>query len=150
MFDMVSNHVSKPAGGLLEIGPTTNMVLLSAAATGGAVSVVEMRLPAGFAGPPPHRHERVSHVWLVTAGEVELMIDDTTGRYSEGDCLHVPAGIAHGFSTAETGGATVLQIDTPGALDGYLTELADAFPTGADPDPVVIAAIMARHDTTPA
>lgn len=131
----------------IDIGPTTNTVRVSAAQTGGRASVVEMQLPAGWVGPPAHRHGGVDHVWLVTAGAVDLTVDGATWRAGPGNCTHVPAGAAHGFSTEHTDGATVVQVDTPGALDGYLRDLAAAFPPGSTPVPAVIAEIMGRHDT---
>jgi mannose-6-phosphate isomerase-like protein (cupin superfamily) len=134
----------------LDAGPSSTFVLIPGAVTDARLSVVEMRLDPGWAGPPRHVHDRVEHVWYVLDGEVDLTIDDRALRAREGTCVFVPAGRPHGFSTERTGAATLLEIDTPLALDGYFRDLEAAFAPGVRPDPAKVATIMARYDTRPA
>lgn len=149
---MVSKQATAVARGpedgeRLTAGPTSTRVAVSGTETGGRVSVVEMRLDGGWSGPPPHVHDEVEHVWWVLAGEVVLTTGETTARYGPGSCLFVPAGVPHSFSTDGTDGATVLEVDSPRALDGYFRDLHAAFPPGQPPDPAAVGAVMARHDT---
>lgn len=130
-------------------GPTTTFIKVPGAATDGRLSAVEMHLDGGWEGPPPHMHDRIDHLWWVLDGEVTLRIGDTTNRATPGTCVFVPAGATHGFSTADSTGAVVLQVDTPEALDGYFADLAVAFANCAPPDPAGIGEIMHRHDTQP-
>lgn len=136
-------------GDELVAGPTVSIVKVGRDATGGRLSVVEMRIGAGWSGPPPHVHDRIDHLWWVLAGDVALTVADEVVIASAGACLFVPAGTPHGFSTADSDGVVVLQIDSPQALDGYFRDLADAFPDTAPPDPAVVGEIMRRHDTRP-
>lgn len=136
-------------GELLEAGPTTTVVKVPGEATDGKLGLVEMRIDPGWAGPPPHVHGRVCHVWYVLEGEVQLTIGEESGRHGPGACLLIPAGTPHGFGTPEDRSAVILQVDTPMALDGYFRELTDAFPPGSPVDPELIGEIMRRHDTMP-
>lgn len=133
----------------LEAGPTTTIVKVPGSQTGGRLSAVEMHLDGGWKGPPLHVHAVVEHTWYVLDGAVTLTVGDETTSFSRGDCLHVPAGTAHGFSTADTDGAVVLEVDSPKALDGYFRDLAASLVPGQPPDPADVGEIMHRHDTTP-
>ena len=42
----------------------------------------------------------------------------------------------------------LLAFDTPGGWERYLRDLAATFPPGVPVDPVRIAEVMARHDTS--
>jgi hypothetical protein len=44
----------------------------------------------------------------------------------------------------------MVEFTTPGGFDRYLSDLADAFPSGTEIDPERMVEIMARHDTYPA
>lgn len=136
-------------GERLVAGPTTSFVKVPGDATGGRLSAVEMHLDGGWDGPPPHVHDRIDHLWWVVDGEVTFRVGDSAERATAGTCIFVPAGTAHGFSTAGGDGAVVLQVDSPEALDGYFAELAAAFPDAAPPDPSRVGEIMRRHDTHP-
>lgn len=134
-------------GEVLAAGPSHNRVRVPGDATGGRLSVIEMRIDGGWGGPPPHVHDEVEHVWFVLDGEVELTIGDRVERYGEGSCVFVPAGVPHTFSTSTGGAVRILEIDSPRPLDGYFRDLAAAFPAGRPPDPEAVRAIMRRHDT---
>ncbi|MCP2341596.1 cupin domain-containing protein [Actinomadura rupiterrae] len=135
-------------GRTLVVGPTRNTVKLQGAESGG-VGVVEMEFAPGFPGPPPHRHAGVDHVWYLLAGGLEILLGERTLRLTAGDFAFVPRGLVHAFANGGDRPATLLQVDTPHALDGYFTDLAEAFPAGTTLDPAVIAEIQRRHDTTP-
>lgn len=142
--------IKRPGEGeQLDAGPTTTVVKVSGAATGGRLGFVEMRIDAGWAGPPPHVHRRVCHVWYVLEGALQLTIGEETGLHGAGTSVFVPAGTPHGFGTPEGRPAVLLQVDTPMALDGYFRELTDAFPPGRPVDPDLVGEIMRRHDTIP-
>ena len=136
-------------GEALHAGPTSSIVRVPGAATDQRLSVVEMTVQADWPGPPPHVHERIDHVWFVLDGEIQLTVDDGTATYGPGSCVFVPAGTSHGFGTSPHSAATMLQIDTPEALDAYFRELATTFPPGAPVDPAQVGDVMRRHDTFP-
>ena len=134
------------SGEELHIGPTSTVVKIPGSRTGGRLGVVEMRLPAGFDGPPPHVHRSVDHLWVVLSGSVDLVAGDHTHRAGAGDLTLVPSGVPHTFSTTTSGPAVLLEVDLGRALDGYLRDLRDVLGRGPV-DAGAVAAVMARHDT---
>lgn len=136
-------------GEVATAGPTRSLIKVGSAATGGRLSAVEMHLQGGWSGPPPHVHGTVDHLWWVLAGAVRLTVGSEAHACGPGSCVYVPAHVVHGFSTADSDGATLLQVDSPRALDGYFRDLAAAFPPDRPVDPAAVAAIMRRHDTQP-
>ena len=135
-------------GTALALGPTRTVVKVAGASTGGRLGVVEMRVEGGWAGPPPHVHDVVDHVWYVVSGAVDLVVDGERVRAQAGDLAFVPAGVSHTFSTAEAGPATLLEVDTGRALDGYFRDLERAL-GGGPVDGVAVAEVMRRRDTRP-
>lgn len=135
-------------GEVIPAGPSVSLVKVPATATDGRASVIEMRLDAGWDGPPPHLHDQTDHIWYVIEGVVEVRLGSDKWDLEAGDVAWVPHGQTHSFGTAAAR-AVMLQIDTPRALDAYFRDLAAAFPRGTTPDPVIVAEIMARHDTRP-
>lgn len=135
-------------GERLEAGPTAAVVKVAGAAAGDRLGVVEMRIEAGWPGPPPHSHGEIDHVWYVLEGIAVLQVGTERRPYRVGSCAYVPAGVVHGFGTAGKD-AVLLQVDTPRSMDGYFRDLARAFPPGTAVDPSIVAGIMSRHDTHP-
>ncbi len=136
------------SGEALAIGPTRTVVRVAGASTSDRLSVVEMHLPGGWDGPPVHVHEVVDHVWYVVAGQVEVLIDGQRTRARAGDVTLVPQRVAHTFSTLDSGPATLLEVDSGRALDGYFRDLSRVLGTGVV-DPAAVGAVMRRHDTRP-
>jgi mannose-6-phosphate isomerase-like protein (cupin superfamily) len=145
---MQPDVVRNEDGERLDIGPTVTLVKVPGTGTGQRFGVVQMRIPGGFAGPPPHLHGSVDHLWVVQEGELDLTVDGRAVRARAGDLGLVPAGTSHTFSTALTGPALLLEVDLGRALDGYLRDLRDALGAGVV-DPVAVAAVMRSHDTVP-
>jgi mannose-6-phosphate isomerase-like protein (cupin superfamily) len=71
--------------------------LLTAAATGGQRTVVEIRLPPRASGPPAHFHTAFSETFEVLEGELTLRVGDRTARLGEGERLVIPPGCLHTF-----------------------------------------------------
>ena len=146
MNPALDRFVPAGTGETLAIGPTVTVVKLPGAATAGRLGVVQMHIGADFAGPPPHVHQHIDHLWYVTDGTIELLLGGERIRAAAGDLALVPAGVAHSFNTHGSGPATVLEADVGRALDSYFRELRDALGTGAV-DPRTVAEVMRRHDT---
>lgn len=136
-------------GEVIDIGPTSTRVLVAGADSDDQFGLVEMRIAPGFAGPPPHRHRTLHHVWYVLAGTVHLTVEGTARDVEPGGCLLVPAGVGHTFANSSADPVRLLQVDTPRPLDGYFRELAQAFPAGTEVDRETTGEIMRRHDTWP-
>lgn len=136
------------SGDRLAIGPARTVVRVAGASTRDRLSVVEMHVPGGWDGPPVHVHEVVDHVWYVVTGQVDVLIDGQRTRARSGDVALVPRGVAHTFSTLDSGPVTLLEVDSGRALDGYFRDLERVLRTGVV-DPAAVGAVMRRHDTRP-
>ena len=135
-------------GEAIPAGPSVSRIKISGASTSGRASVVEMVLDAGWDGPPPHIHDEIDHVWFVVTGQMQVKLGDDELDLSAGDVAWIPHGQPHTFATGPEP-ATMVQFDTPRPLDAYFRDLAEAFPRGTRPDPLIVGEIMARHDTRP-
>ncbi|MFM9852703.1 MAG: cupin domain-containing protein [Sphingomonadaceae bacterium] len=51
-------------------------------------------------GPPPHTHPW-EEAYFVLSGEMDVHIDGATTHLAAGDITHVPAGVAHGYTTLD-------------------------------------------------
>jgi mannose-6-phosphate isomerase-like protein (cupin superfamily) len=142
----VHRFVPAGTGEVLAIGPTMTVVKLPGTATEGRLGVVQMHIGADFAGPPPHVHQHVDHLWYVIDGAIDLLLGGNRISARAGDLALVLAGVTHSFSTRGCGPATVLETDVGRALDSYLRELRGALGAGVV-DPHTVAEVMRRHDT---
>ncbi len=46
---------------------------------------------------PLHRHDRIEHEQVVLEGEMTLTLDGETRTARAGDCVYIPAGVAHAY-----------------------------------------------------
>ena len=137
-------------GHTLTASGTQTIFKMSSELTEGRFSIVEYLLPPNFPGPPPHVHKQFAHAWYILEGTVQIQLEHQIHQASEGAFVFVPAGIAHTFSNPGESVVRMLAIDTPGGLESYYEELAEALPAGKPPNPTVIAEIQSRYDTYPA
>jgi quercetin dioxygenase-like cupin family protein len=68
----------------------------------GRLSIVDHRVPAGFA-PPPHVHEASDEAFLVLDGDFEGFCGDQAWRAGPGSLVFLPHGIPHGFHVSQAG-----------------------------------------------
>ncbi|NUR87607.1 MAG: cupin domain-containing protein [Nonomuraea sp.] len=101
-------------GGLYE-------VLASGAETGGAMTVMQMTVPAGM-GPPPHTHPGSETVYVLE-GTLEYHIGDETVEGGPGSCFHVPAGTWENFEP--TSAVRLLVTYLPGGIDEFFAEVGE-------------------------
>src|SRR3954454_2014058 len=74
-------------------------ILLSSAATGGTLSVVDCHLPAGTPGPPLHLHPGSDETFILLSGTLLLHLDDRLVELHTGAVAHVTRGSRHTFAT---------------------------------------------------
>jgi quercetin dioxygenase-like cupin family protein len=100
--------------------------------TGGALTVMEMWMPAGM-GPPPHTHPGTESVYVLE-GKVSYHIAGETHEGGPGSFFHIPAGTLENFEpTAET---RVLVTYQPGGIDKFFAEAGEpAQSAGLPPAP---------------
>jgi mannose-6-phosphate isomerase-like protein (cupin superfamily) len=80
-------------GDVLTIGPARNYVKITGAEADGRLDVAEVALTPGYAGPPPHLHTRIDHIFYVLEGTLRagLFQDHVSLRILKGRCMTRPA-----------------------------------------------------------
>jgi uncharacterized cupin superfamily protein len=142
-----------PALTVARLGVTIR-TLVGTPDVGGVLAALEYTAPAGFRGPAPHWHARLSETFIGLAGAPVLRAGDREHVLEPGAVAVVPPRVVHAFSNPGGEPARFLILASPGAgLEGYFAELArligDA-PEWPPTDPAVVAALGAlaeRYDT---
>jgi quercetin dioxygenase-like cupin family protein len=101
-------------GGLYELK-------VAAAETDGALTIVEMHLPAGL-GPPPHTHPGAESVYVLE-GRIRYHIEDEQFEGGPGASFHVPQGTVENFEPIED--SRLLVVYTPGGIEGFFAEAGE-------------------------
>ncbi len=118
MFDDI---LSGP--GTIEWLGTRYRTILSTAATGGALSIVDSWSPP-LSGPPRHIHEAEDEIFIVTAGRMRLWLEGEERILTPGDTAFVPRGREHTFQVTAEGPGRHLTILTPGGFEGFFADMA--------------------------
>lgn len=118
--------------------------ILSASATGGAVSIVDSLSPPG-SGPPRHVHEREDETFVVLTGACEFWLEGETFIKGPGESTFIPRGREHTFRVVRDQPSRHLLILTPSGFEGFFAEMAQgAFRIPEDMEQV--GASAARHN----
>jgi len=96
-------------------------VKASSEQTGGAMTVMEMWMPAGM-GPPPHTHPGTESVYVLE-GTISYHIDGETHEGGPGSFFHIAAGTLENFEP--TSEARVLVTYTPGGIEKFFAEAGE-------------------------
>jgi len=91
----------------------------TSAETGGAVSVVEQRAPAGFS-PPLHVHAHEDAVIIVLEGELTVQVGEARRKVMPSESVFLPRRVPHTFRADVP--SRVIEITTPGGSDEFYTE----------------------------
>lgn len=95
--------------------------------TGGALTVIEHALPAGFAAPP-HVHHAEDEPWYVLEGRVRFFCLDQAFDAEPGAFVFLPRDIAHSFRVDESAAARMLLIGVPAGIERYFSEAGEPAP----------------------
>ena len=101
-------------------------ILLSSAATGGTLSVVEAHVPPGTVGPPLHLHPQSDETFMVLSGTLLLHLDERLVELHAGAVAHVTRGSRHTFATNPDEPAHFLTLHTPGGFEQFHADAAVA------------------------
>jgi quercetin dioxygenase-like cupin family protein len=118
----------------------------TAETTGGAFSISEATFPAGMNGPPLHAHKYTTDTFYVLEGTLHLTVGEREIDMSAGSYILVPPGVVHTFANTSDKPVRFLNISSPGGLENYLRDLADAMHSGTTPMTPDLAAIAAKYD----
>jgi quercetin dioxygenase-like cupin family protein len=133
-------------GGLYEIK-------VSGAETGGAATVMQMTMSAGF-GPPPHSHAGGEIVYVLE-GQLSYHIGDETVEGGPGSIFHLAPGTLEWFEPIGPDPLSVLVTYIPGGIDAFFTEIGEPAlshtlppPASEPPDFPRIVETAARYGMT--
>jgi quercetin dioxygenase-like cupin family protein len=127
-------------GGLYELKATSEE-------TNGAMTVIEMTIPAGM-GPPPHTHPGSEAVYVLE-GRVRYHIEDATTEGGPGSFFYMPEGTWERFEPIED--VRLLVIYAPGGVEEFFAEAGEPAqarelpPPAPPPDFASLVAIAERH-----
>jgi quercetin dioxygenase-like cupin family protein len=123
--------------------------LIEGGETNDSVSIFRCDFEAGARSPMPHSHDGFDETVVGLGGEFTMVVGGAVHTLREGDVIHVPRGVVHGFGVK--GAASILAISTPGLFGSvYFREMADALNGNGPPDRELLIAIQKRHGLTPA
>src|SRR5579871_488247 len=102
--------------------------------TGGALTVIEHALPAGFAAPP-HIHHAEDEPWYVLEGHIRFFCQDKAFDAEPGTFIFLPRDIAHSFRVDTSSPARMLLVGVPAGIEHYFTEAGEPAAERALPPP---------------
>ena len=89
--------------------------------TNGALTAVEMTIPAGW-GPPPHTHPGGESVYVLE-GRIRYHIEDDAVEAGPGSFFHIPEGTWENFEPVTQ--IRILVIYTPGGQEDFFAEAGE-------------------------
>jgi mannose-6-phosphate isomerase-like protein (cupin superfamily) len=115
----------------------------------GLLSVVDHRVPPGFA-PPPHIHLESDETFFIIDGEFEGFCGDQAWSAGPGSLVYLPRRVPHGFSVSDAGPGRTIIVTAPGGFDELVAALGEPaadlrLPEPVPPDPARIAQLAAAH-----
>ena len=122
---------------------------VGAADTDGRLSIVDHRVPPGFA-PPPHVHQGSDEAFLVLDGDVDGFCGDQSWQAGPGSLVFLPCRVPHGFKVSQAGPGRLLVIVSPGGFDQFVAAAGEPaadlrLPDPIPPDPVRLTELAAAH-----
>ena len=109
----------------------TPKVLLRGEESGGAVSVIQSRLPAHWPGPPLHLHD-FDEGFYVVEGELTFQLRDELLTARAGDFVFAPRGVPHTFANLSHAPSRHVLVITPAGFERYFARIA-AEQAGVEP-----------------
>jgi quercetin dioxygenase-like cupin family protein len=109
-----------------------NTIRLSGEETGGAFTVIEMRVPPGFSGPP-HVHRNEHQTDHVVEGELVFTVGEETIVADAGTIVHCPKDVPHSFSNESDTEALVYDWLHPAGFDEFMSRAAPQVTDPSDP-----------------
>ncbi|MBY6090606.1 cupin domain-containing protein [Maritimibacter alkaliphilus] len=101
---------------------TSYHTILDAAASGGAMSIVDSTSPEG-SGPPRHVHAEEDEVFIMLTGVCEFWMAGETFTRGPGETVFIPRGTEHTFRVVE-GPSRHMLVLTPAGFEGFFVEMA--------------------------
>lgn len=109
-----------------------NIIRVSGEDTEGSFSVIEMRIPPGYTGPP-HIHHNEHETFYTVEGELTYTIGDETSVGDAGTIVHGPKGIPHSFSNESASEAIAHTWVHPAGFEEFMAKAAPRITDPSDP-----------------
>jgi mannose-6-phosphate isomerase-like protein (cupin superfamily) len=116
--------VPEGGGERLDFAGATIVIRIPSESTGGAFSLIEEIPP--MLDTPLHVHEHEDELFYVLEGEHVVRCGGDEFRLGPGDTVFLPRGIPHSQRRVVPGEGRELVLSSPGDLEGFFRELADA------------------------
>ena len=137
--------VPQSGGERLRFAGGTVVVRIPAESTGGAFSLLEEVPP--LLDTPLHVHEHEDELFHVLEGEHIVRCGGDEFELSPGDTVFLPRGVPHSQRRVVAGEGRELVLVSPGGLEGFFRELAEA-EASAGAGPEAYAAASERYGIT--
>jgi quercetin dioxygenase-like cupin family protein len=98
-------------------------VLLRSEQTAGAIGAVEVRVPAGWEGPPLHHHA-FDEAFYVLDGELTFQLGDELVTAGPGAFVFAAGGAVHTLANRSEAPARYLLLCTPAGFERYFARIA--------------------------
>ena len=136
-----------PGGGLKgKISKSDITFKLDKTQTSGHFGSLEITIPAGQLGAPPHYHENFDEICIVLEGTVHIMVEDEVFEVKKGGWHLRPRGKVHTFWNSGKKKAKLIELCAPGGHEAYMQDLAKLFDNGARPNPNDLRKLAEKYD----
>ena len=115
----------------------------------GQLSILDHRVPSGFA-PPPHLHHHSDEALLILDGQLKGFCGDHRWRAGPGSLVFMPRAIPHGFTVSDAGPGRIIIVASPGGFDQFVAVVGEpapdlCLPVPVPPDPARLTQLAAAH-----
>ncbi|MEA2477409.1 MAG: hypothetical protein QOC87_1608 [Actinomycetota bacterium] len=118
-------------------------IKVSSELSDGSMTVYESsRGPSDKRGPGMHAHPGFDEMFYVLEGEYEFTLAERSVRAPEGTSVFIPRGTFHDFHSTGEAAGRLLTFCTPGGIEDFFEDLAEATPDGRDKE---VQAIEQKH-----
>jgi quercetin dioxygenase-like cupin family protein len=106
-------------------------VLVRSEESAGVVSVIDNTVPAGFPGPPLHKHD-FDEAFYVVEGELTFQVEEQLVTKRAGELAFAPRNVAHTFANLSGEPARYVLVCTPASFERYFARM-EAEQAGVEP-----------------
>lgn len=115
----------------------------------GQLSILDHRVPPGFA-PPPHIHHHSNEALLVLDGYLDGFCGDHRWRAGPGCLVFMPRAVPHAFAVSDAGPGRIIIVASPGGFDEFVAAAGEpaaelCLPVPVPPDPARLTQLAAVH-----
>lgn len=139
-------HVPAGSGENGKIGEGDIAFKFNKQQTWGHVGVIELELPIGLLGAPPHAHKTFDEICRVTQGELTILVGNDLFQVKAGDWHLRPRGIVHSFWNTGSQPAKFIELYAPAGHEAYMTALSHLFKDNQRPKPGDLDKLAKTYD----